>query len=74
MMDLGLWHMTARSMEVMKGNVSEKAALNMQTDELPMQDPLSTGLNKLREDGTTVSTWLVFAASVLLDVHDILGQ
>lgn len=38
-----------------------------------MQDPLSTEINKLGEDEITVSTWMVFAATVLLDVHEILG-
>lgn len=74
MMELGMWHMTARSMRAIEGGLAPSAPLAMLTDELPLQDPLSTELNKLREKGTAVSTWLVFAASVLLDAHDVLGQ
>ena len=39
----------------------------------PAMDELSKGLYKLRKEGE-VSTWIVFAARVLLDIRDIMGK
>ena len=39
----------------------------------PASDELSKGLYNLREEGQ-VSTWIVFAARVLLDIRDIMGK
>jgi hypothetical protein len=46
---------------------------NMKLSEVPVMDELSRGFWKLRED-SEISTWLVFASRILLDIREILGD
>lgn len=73
MIDLGMWHTYARVSSGIKSNIAPEHSMTLKVDELPIQDPLSTGIHRLRED-EMVSTWFVFAAKLFHDIHDILGQ
>ena len=61
-------------MEMSLNDDISKAMMELiKTRKAPAQDELSKGFYNLRREGE-VSTWIVFAARVLLDIRDIMGK
>ena len=57
----------------LNNSVSETMARFRRHREAPIEDELTRGLYKLLGEGE-VSTWIVFASRVLLDIRDVMGN
>jgi hypothetical protein len=77
LMELAFESMTTRGLTAHARGVDGPGAgsvlQNMKLSEVPVMDELSRGFWKLRED-SEISTWLVFASRILLDIREILGD
>jgi hypothetical protein len=77
LMELAFESMTTRGLAAQAKGITGPGAAsylqNMKLSEVPVMDELSRGFWKLRED-SEISTWLVFASRILLDIREILGD
>lgn len=74
LMDLSFESMHTRAMVASNAGISDASKIqDMKLSEVPVMDEITRGFWKLREDGE-ISAWVVFAARILQDIQEILGD